>query len=200
MRHLDLGGCSAHPEAVFRQLQEQGADFLLTVKANQKILHRQIRSQFPGKRKIPFVARDREITHGRDIACTLRAKQAPDHIREAWIGTSLIVELRAIGIRDGKPLQATHLLQCSLQTTPEALLRLVRERWSLESWHWITGTQMHEDSHRYRGNGAGVMATLRTAALNLLRLAGFQSIRAGMQAVMHDITTLLAMARQPKTR
>jgi hypothetical protein len=42
------------------------------------------------------------------------------------------------------------------------------------------------------------MATLRTAALNLLQLAGFQSIRAGMQAITHDITTLLAMAlRQP---
>jgi hypothetical protein len=42
---------------------------------------------------------------------------------------------------------------------------------------------------------------LRTAAaLNLLRLTGFQSIRAGMQAVMHDITALLAMARrQPDT-
>jgi hypothetical protein len=27
----DPGGCPAHPEAVFRQLQQQGADFLLTV-------------------------------------------------------------------------------------------------------------------------------------------------------------------------
>jgi hypothetical protein len=40
------------------------------------------------------------------------------------------------------------------------------------------------------------MATLRTAALNLLRLAGFQSILAGMQALMHDITALLAMERR----
>jgi predicted transposase YbfD/YdcC len=48
------------------------------------------------------------------------------------------------------------------------LLRLVRERWSLESWHWIRDTQLREDDHRYRGKGAGVMATLRTAALNLL--------------------------------
>jgi hypothetical protein len=39
-------------------------------------------------------------------------------------------------------------------------------------------------------------ATLRTAAMDLLRLAGFQSIRAGMQAVMHDITTLLKMAKR----
>lgn len=43
------------------------------------------------------------------------------------------------------------------------------------------------------------MAKLRTVALNLLRLAGFQSITAGLQAVMPDITTLLAMAmRQPE--
>lgn len=51
-------------------------------------------------------------------------------------------------------------------------------------------------AHRYRENGAGVMATLRTAALNLLRLAGFLSIRAGLQAVMRVITALLAMARR----
>jgi len=52
-----------------------------------------------------------------------------------------------------------------------------------------------EDCHRYRGNGSGVMATLLNAA-SLLRLARFQSIRAGLQAIMHDITALLAMARR----
>jgi hypothetical protein len=153
------------------------------------------------------VETDHEISHGRDITWTLRAKQAPEHIPEAWIGTSWIVEVAARGIRDGKPFQATHLYRSfrhtsrcdtSLRTTPEALPQLVRERWSIEGWHWIRDTQLHEDSHRYRGNGAGVMAMLRTAALNMLRLAGFRSIRAGIQAVMHDITALLAMAgRQP---
>jgi predicted transposase YbfD/YdcC len=147
------------------------------------------------------VATDHEISHGRDITWRLRAKQAPEHITEAWIGTSWIVEVTASGRRDGKPFQATHLFLTSLRTTPEALLQLVRDRWSIEGWHWITGTQLHEDAHRYRGNGAGVLATLRTAALNLLRLAGFRSIRAGLQAVMHDITALLAMARrQPQAR
>ena len=171
----------------------------MTVKANQQTLYRQIRSQFQGKRKIPFVATDHEISHGRDITWTLRAKQAPEHISEAWIGTSWIVEVCATGTRDGKPFCATHLFLTSLRSTPEALLQLVRDRWSIEGWHWIRDTQLHEDAHHYRGNGAGAMATLRTAALNLLRLTGFQSIRAGMQAVMHDSTALLKMAmRQPE--
>ena len=40
------------------------------------------------------------------------------------------------------------------------------------------------------------MVTLHTAALNLLRMAGIRSIRAGILAVMHEITALLAMARR----
>ena len=84
----------------------------------------------------------------------------------------------------------------SLRTTPEALLQLVRDRWSIEGWHWIRDTQLHEDAHLYRGNGAAAMATLRTAALNLLRLQGFRSIRAGMRALMFDITALLSMVRR----
>jgi hypothetical protein len=168
------------------------------VKANQKTLHRQIESQFQGKRQIPFEETDHEIGHGRDITWILRAKEAPEHIKETWIGTSWIVELTATGRRDGRPFQATHLFLTSLRTTPKALLRLVRERWSLESWHWIRDTQLHEDAHRYRGNGAGVMACLRTAGLNLLRFDGFASIHAGIQAVKHDISSLLAMTlRQP---
>jgi hypothetical protein len=142
------------------------------------------------------VATDHEISHGRNITWSLRAKQAPTHIAETWVGTSWIVEVTATGSRDGKPFQAQHFFLTSLRTTPEALLQLVRDRWSIEGWHWIRDTQLHEDAHRYRGNGAGAMATLRTAALNLLRLAGFRSIRGGMQAVMHDITALLSMVRR----
>ncbi len=106
------------------------------------------------------------------------------------------MDVTASGTRNGKPFQASHLFLTSLRTTPEALLQLVRDRWSIEGWHWIRDTQLHENAHRYRGNGAGVMATLRTVAMNLLRLAGFQSIRTGIQAVMHDITALLAMVRR----
>jgi hypothetical protein len=72
----------------------------------------------------------------------------------------------------------------------------VRDRWSIEGWHWIRDTQLHGDAHRYRGNGAGVMVTRRTAALNLLSLAGFRSIRSGLQAVTHDIKALQALARR----
>ena len=123
---------------------------------------------------------NQEIGNGLDITWKLQAKEAPEHIREAWLGTSWIVEAAATDIRDGKRFNAKHLFLTSLRTSPESLLQLVRNRCSIEGWHWIRDTQLHEDAHRYQGNGAGVMGSLRTAALNLLRLAGFQSIRSGM--------------------
>ena len=46
---------------------------MLTVKANQKTLHRQIGCQFQGKRQISFVATDHEGSHGRSITWILRA-------------------------------------------------------------------------------------------------------------------------------
>jgi hypothetical protein len=142
------------------------------------------------------LATDHEVGHGRDITWTLRAKKAPEHIREAWTDTSWIVEMGADASRDGEPFQAAHLFLTTLRTTPEAMLQLVRDRWRIEGWYLIRDTQLHEDAYRYRGNGASVMATLRTAAFNLLRLAGFRSLRSGLQAVMHNSTALLAMAQR----
>jgi hypothetical protein len=110
-------------------------------------LHRQIRSQFQGKRKIPFGAGHHEVGHDRNITWTLRAVaagfrvavEAPEHITEAWIGTNWVVEVTASGTHNARPVHATHLsrstrrtTRCdtSLRTTPEAMLQLVRDRWS----------------------------------------------------------------------
>jgi hypothetical protein len=71
----------------------------------------------------------------------------------------------------------------------------VRDRWSIEnSWHWPRDTQLREDAHRYREeNGVQIMATLRSMAMNALRLDGFWSIAEGLAALSHDITGLLRL-------
>ena len=72
----------------------------------------------------------------------------------------------------------------------------MRNRQNNEDLHWVRDTHLHEDAHRYRSNGAGAIASRRTTALPMLRLTGFQSIRAEMRAKMHDISVLLAMAQR----
>jgi predicted transposase YbfD/YdcC len=173
---------------------EQGPDILLTVKANQRTLHRQISEQFLYSHKILFTATVSEHDHGRETTWTRRAEQAPDFITESWPGSDWIVELVVSGKRPGEPSLQRHLFLTSLRTTPKAMLQQVRDHWCIESWHWLPDTRLHEDAHRYGGAGATVLATLHTLALNLLGLHGHHSVRAGLAAVAHDIAKLLAMA------
>ena len=83
----------------------------------------------------------------------------------------------------------------SLRTKPEALLRLIRQRWSIENeWHWPRDTQLHEDAHRYANrNGAPLFAFLRTVVMNLLRNGGYRSVHAGQQELSHNIRGMLAL-------
>ena len=97
--------------------------------------------------------------------------------------------------RKGKRKAACHRFITSIRTTPEALLRLIRQRWSIENeWHWARDAQLGEDAHRYANrNGAAVFSFLRTIVMNLLRRGGYRSIRQGLRELAYDIKGMLAL-------
>jgi predicted transposase YbfD/YdcC len=178
---------------------------LLTVKSNQKTLYRQIGCQFEGKRQIPFTASDQEKRHGRNTVWELRAKEAPEHVKDNWPGSAWIVEVITDTVeRNGRRGVRRHLNPFSMRTsrcdtsvgtTPKALLRLIRQRWSIENeWHWARDAQLGEDAHRYSNRtGAPVFSFLRTIVMNLLRRGGYRSIRQGLRELAYDIQGMLAL-------
>ena len=91
------------------------------------------------------------------------------------------------------------LLLTSIRTTPDALLRLIRQRWSIQNeWHWARDAQLGEDAHRYANrNGAPVLSFLRTVAMNLLRRGRYRSIRQGLRELAYDIKGMLALGGVP---
>ena len=97
--------------------------------------------------------------------------------------------------RKGKREIVCHRFITSLRTTPEGLLRLVRQRWSIENeWHWVRDTQLDEDAHSYANRiGAPVFSLLRTVVMNLLRRGGYRSIRRGLRTLSHDIKGMLRL-------
>ncbi len=57
-----------------------------------------------------------------------------------------------------------------------------------------TTSPLGEDAHRYReDNGVQILATLRSLAINALRLEGIWSITEGIAALAHDIAGLLRL-------
>ncbi len=89
----------------------------------------------------------------------------------------------------GKPQDKTRYYVSSLRTGAKALLRTIRQRWSIEnSWHWVRDVPLREDAHRYREfNGLQILATLRSLAINALRLDVIGSTTEGIAALAHDI-------------
>lgn len=105
------------------------------------------------------------------------------------VAEPLLTALMAVGTQNSGNLQLDQLLQT------KAMLKAIRQRWSIEnSWHWVRDVPLREDAHRYReNNGVQILATLRSMAINALRLEGIWSITEGIAALAHDIKGLLRL-------
>jgi predicted transposase YbfD/YdcC len=154
-----------------------------------------IRDRLTYGRRIPWRTSKREIKRGRDITWTLRAMPAPEWVMEQWPGSATIIAVRTHGTREGKPQDETRYYVSSLRTSAKPMLKAIRQRWSIEnSWHWVRDVPLREDAHRYReDNGVQILATLRSMAINALRLEGIWSITEGIAALAHDIKGLLRL-------
>jgi hypothetical protein len=120
---------------------------------------------------------------------------ALEWVMEQWPGSATIIAVRSHGTREGKPQDETRYYVSSLRTGAKAMLKAIRQRWSIEnSWHWVRDVQLREDAHRYReDNGVQILATLRSLAINALLLDGIWSITEGIAALAHDIKGLLRL-------
>ena len=154
-----------------------------------------IRDRITYGRRIPWRTTKREIKRGRDITWTLRAMPAPEWVMEQWPGSATIIPVRTHGTREGKPQDETRYYVSSLRTGAKAMLKAIRQRWSIEnSWHWVRDVPLREDAHRYReNNGVQILATLLSMAITALRLEGIWSINEGIAALAHDIKGLLRL-------
>lgn len=179
--------------AFFLYLAQRNADFLIAVRHSRRRGFRLIRDRLTYARRVPWSLSNREVKRGRDTTWELRAMPAPDWVMEQWPGSATIIAVRSHGIREGKPQDETRYYVTSLRNGAKALLRAIRQRWSIEnSWHWVWDVPLREDAHRYlEANGVQILATLRSLAINALRLEGIWSITEGIAALAHDIRALL---------
>ena len=82
---------------------------------------------------------------------------APEWVVEQWPGSATVIAVRSHGTRDGRPTDETRYYVSSLRTGAKALLRAIRQRWSIEnSWHWVRDVPLREDA---------CQATLKTEPL-----------------------------------
>ena len=185
LRVLALNGCIVTIDAIgcqkeiVEQIVEQEADYVITVKANQKKLWTYAQQCFAGDEKT--LAKDPDIDywetrdegHGRieTRRCWVTANLEDYPQKAAWKGLQSIGMIEAQRQIGKKVSCQRRYFISSLDADALRLGEVVRAHWLVEnSLHWVLDVAFGEDDSRIRhGNAAENMGVIRHIAVSLLR-------------------------------
>jgi predicted transposase YbfD/YdcC len=167
---IDAMGCQ---KAIARQVRDQGADYVLAVKGNQKNLEEAVQFQLgQGHSKVArWKLTTREKNHGRTEQRTYTAMAAPLAVSSHWPDAHSIVRVCRETTDQGKKSTEVRNFISSLPPQVERLASLIRGHWGIENrLHWSLDVTFNEDQSRIRqGHAAENAALLRRLALSILK-------------------------------
>lgn len=110
-----------------------------------------------------------------------------------WSGLQSLIQVERIGIRQGKPYHQTNYYISSLFTSALQFAQGIREHWGIENrLHWVKDVILGEDAAPFRNyNAATNWSLIRTIAINIARMCGYDSLTKAERFLAHDINKLL---------
>lgn len=171
---MDAMGCQTK---VAKQIVDQGADYMLSLKGNQGKLHEDVKLFFEAENTCPAIGHESyDGGHGRIETRTVRATADIGWLKELhpnkWEGIKSIVAVTARRECKDKTTEETRYFISSMDASdPKRLGYIVRAHWGIENnLHWVLDYAFNEDDQRARtGNSAANMAIVRHIALNLVK-------------------------------
>jgi predicted transposase YbfD/YdcC len=177
-------------------LTGRGAHYLLTVKANQPTLLRQLRA-LPWA-DVPVADQTSDKGHGRSEMRTVKLTAVGVGIGFPHARLAMQVQRRSrrAGSRRWRTETVYAITDLTLEQTSAAQLAdALRAHWGIENrLHWVRDVTFAEDLSQIRtGHGPAVMATLRNLAISLHRRAGASNIATACRTVSRHPSRPLAM-------
>lgn len=179
---LDIKGCLISIDAIAcqtkiaKEIIDNGGDYLLAVKGNQKSLSNSVIKALADELGKELNSEQLAIEQGHG-----RLEARSYHVVDAEVVSKAHPEwqgLKSVGVAVGyrqikgnKPTLDYRYYISSAELTKECFSKAVRGHWQIENGlHWILDATMNEDACQiYRDNGAENLACLRHMALNMLR-------------------------------
>lgn len=173
---IDAMGCQ---KEIAKQIVDQGADYVFSLKGNQGNLHKDVRLLFEDAKKDGFkdLPHDSFTTvdgdHGRieTRRCTTVADVDWFEEKGKWAKLSSFGMIESEREVDGHITVETRYFISSLPSDAKRFAEVARAHWAVEnSLHWCLDIAFREDDSRVRtGHGQENLAMLRRLALNLIK-------------------------------
>ena len=176
---IDAAGCQ---KAIVEQIRQQGGDYVVCVKGNQKGLRDAVAGVFERAGEAEFAGCDMasEVgeAHGRVEERYVSVVRDPDGLPGGWTDVGAVALVcRERQVKGEANKGAAWYYLTSLRVSAEALAGYIRNHWGIEnSLHWVLDVSFREDESRTRTGHAGAnLGMLRRVALSLLKRAGTKS-------------------------
>ncbi len=174
---IDAMGCQ---KKIAKTILEQGADYVLAVKGNQKTIYQDLQHLFSDKKVNKYVGDCFETTErgsGRHNVRRCRIITDPlllpvnDVRRYDWPGLSCLAQITSERTIDGVTTTDVRYYLSSLNDNAEKILSAVRSHWHIENkLHWSLDVSFREDESRVRmGHAQENLSLVRKLALGLLK-------------------------------
>lgn len=165
---IDAMGCQRE---IAQQIIEQGGDYVLALKGNQKTLLEDVKAYFEQKNNYASW-QELDKGHGRyeERRCTATDDIAWLRQEHEWPGLHSIAQVISKREIKGKKSQDVRYYLSSLPAKPELICQAARAHWSIENkLHWRLDVLYNEDGCCIRNdNAAENMAILRKWSMNIL--------------------------------
>jgi predicted transposase YbfD/YdcC len=174
---IDAIGCQRD---IAEAITAKGADYLLALKGNWPTLAEEVQLFFAGD--LDETIESHETTdgsHGRIEVRRHRVCHSVDWLTSSrrfpgeprFPGLAMVAMVESEVDRDGKTTKAKRYYLSSTKLSAAQFAHAVRAHWGIENClHWVMDVLFHDDLMRLRTeHGPANMATIRHAALNLIR-------------------------------
>ena len=175
---IDAMGCQKEIAALI--IKKKG-DYLLALKGNQNLLHKDVKNWFKLARKEEFAGREhsyyQQIEGGhhrvekRQIWTVAVSELPPLHNQSLWTGLKTVVMVVSERRLWNKTTTEVRFYLSSLASNAEKISQAIRSHWGIEnSLHWTLDVTFCEDKSRIRKDHSPEnFALLRRLAISLLK-------------------------------
>ncbi|TWT38754.1 Transposase DDE domain protein [Blastopirellula retiformator] len=172
---IDAMGCQ---KEIARQLINNEADFVFSLKGNHQRIHAAIKSYFEEHFADDFARinvrkfEEQEESHGRQDHRTYYQFAVPKDLPGSggWVGLRTIGVAIRMTMEKGVETFDVRYFLTSLRMGVQQLARVIRKHWAIESMHWSLDMTFREDESRLRSRqAADNLAWLRRFALSLYK-------------------------------